>query len=36
VTVVDDTPEAKVEPTKVDGILLKFKLERESGEQKDQ
>ena len=36
VTVVDDIPEAKVEPTKVDGILLKFKLERESEEQKDQ
>ena len=36
VTVVDDIPEAKVEPTKVDGILLKFKLERESKEQKDQ
>ena len=29
VTVVDDTPEGKVEPTKVDGILLSFKLERE-------
>ena len=36
VTVVDDIPEAKVEPTKVDGILLKFKLERESEEQKGQ
>ena len=29
VTVVDDKPEAKVEPTKVDGILLSFKLEKE-------
>lgn len=29
VTVVDDKPEGKVEPTKVDGILLSFKLERE-------
>ena len=27
VTVVDDKPEGKVEPTKVDGILLAFKLE---------
>jgi len=30
VTVVDDKPEGKVEPTKVDGILLTF--ERERGE----
>ncbi len=29
VTVVDDKPQGKVEPTKVDGILLAFKLERE-------
>src|SRR4030043_363581 len=29
VTVVDDKPEGNVEPTKVDGILLTFKLERE-------
>ena len=29
VSVVDDKPEAKVEPTKVDGILLSFKLEKE-------
>ena len=29
VTVVDDKPQAKVEPTKVDGILLAFELERE-------
>ena len=29
VTVVDDKPERKVEPTRVDGILLAFDLERE-------
>jgi len=29
VTVVDDKPQAKVEPTKVDGILLSFEHERE-------
>jgi NADH-quinone oxidoreductase subunit E len=29
VTVVDDKPEGKVEPTKVDGILLSFERERE-------
>jgi NADH-quinone oxidoreductase subunit E len=29
VTVVDDKPEGQVEPTKVDGILLSFKLEKE-------
>ncbi|UCD08595.1 MAG: NAD(P)H-dependent oxidoreductase subunit E [Dehalococcoidales bacterium] len=29
VTVVDDKPEGKVEPTRVDGILLSFELERE-------
>jgi NADH-quinone oxidoreductase subunit E len=29
VTVVDNKPEGKVEPTKVDGILLAFKRERE-------
>ncbi|MCJ7744655.1 MAG: NAD(P)H-dependent oxidoreductase subunit E [Dehalococcoidales bacterium] len=29
VTVVDDRPQGKVEPTRVDGILLAFKLERE-------
>lgn len=28
VTVVDDKPEAKVEPTRVDGILLAFEQER--------
>jgi len=29
VTVVDDKPQGKVEPTKVDGILLSFELEKE-------
>jgi len=29
VSVVDDKPESKVEPTRVDGILLSFELERE-------
>ena len=29
VTVVDNKPQAKVEPTKVDGILLAFELKRE-------
>ncbi len=29
VTVVDDKPEAQVEPTKVDGLLLAFERERE-------
>src|SRR4030043_1175955 len=29
VTVVDDEPQGKVEPTRVDGILLSFKLEKE-------
>ncbi|MBA7668766.1 NADP-reducing hydrogenase subunit HndA [subsurface metagenome] len=29
VTVVDDRPQGKVEPTKVDGILLAFERERE-------
>jgi NADH-quinone oxidoreductase subunit E len=29
VTVVDDKPEGKVEPTRVDGILLAFKREKE-------
>lgn len=29
VTVVDDKPEGKVEPTKVDGIMLAFERERE-------
>ncbi len=31
VTVVDDKPEGRVEPTKVDGILLAFEREREEG-----
>jgi len=35
VSVVDDLPEGKVEPTKVDGILLRFQMEREAGEQKE-
>jgi NADH-quinone oxidoreductase subunit E len=30
VTVVDDKPQGKVEPTRVDGILLAFERERES------
>jgi len=29
VTVVDEKPQTKVEPTKVDGILLAFERERE-------
>jgi len=29
VTVVDNKPQGKVEPTRVDGILLSFKLEKE-------
>jgi NADH-quinone oxidoreductase subunit E len=29
VTVVDDKPQGQVEPTKVDGILLSFKLKKE-------
>lgn len=29
VTVVDNKPEGKVDPTRVDGILLSFKLEKE-------
>jgi len=32
VAVVDDKPEGKVEPTKVDGILLAFEREREKKE----
>ena len=32
VAVVDDKPECKVEPTKVDGILLAFEREREKKE----
>ena len=34
VTVVDDKPEGKVEPTRVDGILLAFEREREEEKQK--
>ena len=29
VTVVDDKPQGKVEPTKVDGLLLAFERERQ-------
>ena len=35
VTVVDDKPEGKVEPTRVDGILLAFELEREEAKNKE-
>ena len=31
VTVVDEKPQAKVEPTKVDGLLLAFQREKETG-----
>ena len=34
VTVIDDKPEGKVEPTKVDGLLLGFGLEKEGKERK--
>ena len=34
VTVVDNRPQGQVEPTKVDGILLSFKLEKEKGSKK--
>jgi len=33
VTVVDDSPQAKVKPTKVDGLLLAFEREREKESQ---
>jgi len=36
VTVVDGKPQAKVEPTKVDGILLSFELEREGKDEENQ
>ena len=36
VTVVDERPEGKVEPTKVDGILLAFEQERGTGEQEEE
>lgn len=36
VTVVDDKPQAKVEPTKVDGILLAFEREREKKTKENQ
>ena len=35
VTVVDDKPEAKVESTRVDGLLLAFEREREQESKKD-
>ena len=35
VTVVDDKPEGKVEPTKVDGILLAFERERAEKDQQE-
>jgi len=35
VTVVDDQPHGKVEPTKVDGILLAFERERQKRSQED-
>ena len=35
VTVVDDKPEGQVEPTKVDGILLAFEMEREQESKKN-
>ena len=34
VTVVDNEPQAKVDPTKVDGILLSFKREKGQGEER--
>jgi len=36
VTVVDNKPQAKVEPTKVDGILLAFEREREKKNKESQ
>ena len=36
VTVVDDKPQGKVEPTKVDGILLAFEREREGKSKESQ
>jgi len=36
VTVVDDKPQGKVEPTKVDGILLAFEREREENGKESQ
>ena len=35
VTVVDDKPEGKVEPTRVDGILLAFEQEREKRDKEE-
>jgi len=36
VTVVDDKPQGKVEPTRVDGILLAFELEKEKRGEENQ
>jgi len=36
VTVVDDRPEGKADPTRVDGILLAFELEREKRAEESQ
>ncbi len=36
VTVVDDSPQGKVEPTRVDGILLAFEREREKEAEESQ
>jgi len=36
VTVVDDKPQGKVEPTKVDGILLAFERERQGKDKESQ
>ena len=36
VVVVDDQTEGKVEPTKVDGLLLAFELEREAAEREEE
>ena len=36
VTVVDDRPEGRVEPTRVDGILLAFEHERGEGKEKSE
>ncbi|MDP2919498.1 MAG: NAD(P)H-dependent oxidoreductase subunit E [Dehalococcoidia bacterium] len=36
VTVVDEKPEAKVEPTKVDGLLLAFEREKQQTSEKPQ
>jgi len=35
VTVIDQKPEARVDPTRVDGILLSFRLQKNKGEGKE-